>query len=117
MKLIWIIAAVCAAIAAFYNFYPALGVCVGAAWGSVNLFFIRQLLQSVLIDDPKNLLKILTIAFIKFPLLYGGGYLLLQIDPLSHWSLMIGFSLALAAACLSNLFSWNIPKAKEKAEG
>lgn len=79
----------------YYRWHDVLGICLGITWGLLNLYFIKQLLQSVLIPNKRNFLKIFVFILIKFPLLYFLGYGLLLIPYFSPWSLLIGFSLIL----------------------
>ncbi len=90
----------------FYDsWYNVLGIGSGAIWGCINLYFIKQLMYGLLIEVPKNPFKILIMAFIKFPLLYTVGYALLQINQISPWSQLIGFSIVLAASTQSWFWS------------
>lgn len=84
------------AVGLYFQFHTTLGIGIGAIWGSLNLYFIKQLVKGLLIAVPKKYFKSFLIALIKFPLLYTLGYGLLLIDQLSPWSMLVGFSLVLA---------------------
>lgn len=62
----------------FYLGFPeGLGFILGALWGCANLWLIKNTLSSLITDESKNYLKIFALIGIKFPVLYGLGYLLL----------------------------------------
>lgn len=84
-------------VALFYSYQEAVGIFIGMLWGYINLYFIKQLMHCVLIIEKRELLKILLLLLIKFPLLYLVGYALLLIPYFSPWSLLIGFSVILIA--------------------
>lgn len=92
-----------------YDFKEGLGIFLGGIWGGANLFFIKQLMESILTLSPKNYLKIYSLFLIKFPLIYGIGYVLIKFDYFSPWSLLIGFSLLFAALFLKGLAAWTFP--------
>jgi hypothetical protein len=77
-----------------------IGIILGASWGALNLFLIKQLLETVLLPTPNKSIKFLIFTLIKFPLLYGAGYGLLSINAISPWSQVVGFSLSLVAAAV-----------------
>ena len=70
----------------------ALSVLFGAAWGCLNLLAIRIIVVSLLTPHGKNRMLALIVLFIKLPVLYGAGYLLLTWDYLSAAGLVWGFS-------------------------
>ncbi len=86
-------------------FSPAAGVglLAGAAWGCLNLLvtghFVRTLVAAV---KPRKL-RVLVLSFIKFPLLYGAGFLLLRVGVFPPESLVSGFSLVLLIIVLKAL--------------
>lgn len=63
-----------------YGFEFTAAFLAGAAWGSVNLFLIKCLVEILLSNHSKNYIKISWLLVVKFPLLYGAGYLLLKGD-------------------------------------
>ena len=72
--------------------YRAIGLALflGICWGSLNLYFIRQLLMAFLLEKPRHSLKITLLVLLKFPLLYYAGYLILSLKPVSAGYLLIG---------------------------
>ena len=87
----------------YYQFPFALAILLGGLWSSLNLlaltFMVQQLLRPTPIDWPQALAAI----FIKLPLLYGAGYLLVTWDYLPKLGLVTGFSVVLAVIILKGL--------------
>lgn len=63
----------------------------GALWGSVNLFFLKLLVQNLLIKRSANL-QLFAFMAIKWPLLYLAGYGLLKMDYFPSYYLLAGLS-------------------------
>ncbi len=70
----------------------ALAVLLGALWGCLNLLAIRIIVVSLLTPRQKSLTLGLIILFVKLPVLYGIGYLLIIWNYLSTGGLLWGFS-------------------------
>jgi hypothetical protein len=70
----------------------ALGVLFGAVWGCLNLLAIRVIVVSLLTPHGRNRILAAVVLFVKIPVLYGAGYLLLTWDYLSAPGLVWGFS-------------------------
>lgn len=73
-----------------------LGVGMSAAWSLINLALLRELVRVVARSGKSAGQKIRGIFFIlllKFPLLYGLGYVILASRAFPLWSLLLGFSL------------------------
>lgn len=87
----------------YYQFPFALAFLLGGLWSSLNLlaltFMMQQLLRPTPIDWPAALASI----FIKLPLLYGAGFLLVTWDYLPKLGLVAGFSNVLAIIILKGL--------------
>ena len=99
-----ILAALSLVVVGFYYGLPSgLGVFVGAVWGCINLYFLKQLVKNTLTLEQKDYLKIYTILGIKFPLLYLAGYGLLKIKYLPALILLLGFSLIFGVVFLKGL--------------
>jgi hypothetical protein len=64
----------------------------GLAWSLVNLFFIGEVIKSVITPDDRNLPRILVALLVKFPVLYGVGFLLLWVEWLPVLGLVAGFT-------------------------
>jgi hypothetical protein len=70
----------------------ALSVLFGAVWGSLNLLAIKIIITSLLPGPSKNALLGFLVLFLKLPVLYFVGYLLVAWDYLSVYGLLWGFS-------------------------
>jgi hypothetical protein len=73
----------------------AVAMLFGCLWGCANLFLIRILVTKTLGVRFKSKLWIIAIVFIKFPLLYFCGYLLLKwayLGPNGPYGLLLGFT-------------------------
>ncbi len=70
----------------------ALAVLLGALWGCLNLLAIRFIVVSLLTPRRKNLSLGLIVLFVKLPVLYGIGYLLITWNYLPFGGLLWGFS-------------------------
>ena len=103
IKITLFLATACFAIGLFYNPAFGSGIAAGAAWGCVNLFLLKHLMQNWLVLGPRDYVKVYTISFIKFPLLYLSGYGLLSISYFPILSLLLGFSLIFVAIFLKGL--------------
>lgn len=90
----------CFGVVAYYDLNSAAGIALGALWGGVNLYLLKQLLYAGLI--AKNYKWVLLMGFIKFPLLYAVAYAVMILESLSPWHFLLGiaFSLLIAPAFL-----------------
>lgn len=64
----------------------------GVAWSLVNLHFITAVVRSVITADERIRKRIIGLVLIKFPVLYGVGFLLLWPRWLPAAGLVAGFS-------------------------
>ena len=69
-----------------------MAVLLGAIWGSLNLLGIKLIIVSLLPGPNHNIILGLVVLFIKLPILYFLGYLLLVWKFLSIGGLIWGFS-------------------------
>ena len=71
------------------------GVAAGAAWGAANVWAMTGLLKAVTMGEGNGPSRraLLLWGVVKFPLLYGGGYLILRWGRMPVESLLGGFSL------------------------
>jgi hypothetical protein len=79
-------------IATYWGISVGGGWVAGAAWSLVNLYFIGSLVQKVITTGDKSAPAIVATVFIKFPVLYGVGFLLLWNGYLSVAGLVAGFT-------------------------
>lgn len=72
---------------------------MGTLWGVANLFTIGILSRTVLISKQYN--YALLLSLVKFPLLYGAGYLLLTSSLWNPWYVVVGAPLIFIAALIA----------------
>ncbi len=104
----------------YYSFPSAVGILTGTLWGCLNLFFITSLVTSFVKTGEKDYTKIWILLLVKFPVLYGLGFLALKINYFEPLSFLIGFSLVLAVIVLKILgryFLESVLKPNLSAEG
>jgi len=82
-----------------------LALLVGAGWGILNLLLLTKLLEGVVSrslpgEGGASTRRLVLLALVKFPLLYGGGWLLLKATDLPPGGLVAGFTLLLAVVLL-----------------
>lgn len=94
-------ALVSAVMFAFSKEFAALALLVGTLWGSINLYLISKIAKSVLIT--KKPLQTLLLVLLKFPLLYGVGYVILKTDIWDPWLILAGLTLSLLGALVGPL--------------
>jgi hypothetical protein len=87
----------------YLGFYKSLAILSGGIWGIMNLIFISMLVRYTLHPDGPDTGRAIATAFIKFPLLYLGGYFLLKVPQFEPLLLMIGFSSLLGVIILKLL--------------
>lgn len=75
-----------------FSLRDGVGIFIGGVWGSLNLYFLYNFFYDLLTPVKKNI-KILIIFILKFPVLYGIGYWILQSHWFSPWSLFLGLFL------------------------
>lgn len=75
----------------------------GSIWGCLNLFFLKHLLQSLMLPGPRHYAKIAILLAIKFPLLYSLGYLVLVSLSLPPFYSLLGFTLIFAVLLLQGV--------------
>jgi hypothetical protein len=83
-----------------------LGVFAGAAWGTVNLYLIKRLIESLIDQNAKSYFHIALLFGIKFPLLYLVGFLLFKVGLFPALSLLLGFSIFFLAIFLKGMWVW-----------
>ncbi|EQB62566.1 MAG: hypothetical protein RBG1_1C00001G0145 [candidate division Zixibacteria bacterium RBG-1] len=87
----------------YYSFSSAVGILTGTVWGCLNLFFVTSLVTSFIKTGEKDYTKIWILLLVKFPILYGLGFLALKIDYFNPLSFLLGFTLVLAVIVLKVL--------------
>lgn len=83
----------------------ACSISAGFAWGILNFYYLKQLIQSLCLNLAENPFSVLKNAVFKFPLLYLAGYFLLASSLFSPLGLLIGFSLALIRSTIVQMIN------------
>jgi len=97
----------------YQGLFPALAVFSGGVWGIVNFIFLAGLIRAAIRPDGVNLRRVLILAAIKFPLLYGAGYCLTLVPGFTPLDLLIGFTIILAILTLRAVSRFMIDKQEE----
>jgi hypothetical protein len=71
----------------------------GALWGSVNFFFLKHFMKTLLLQK-KRIGKLILLAGLKWPLLYLAGYGLLKAQFFPVLFILAGFSLVFVCAAI-----------------
>lgn len=87
----------------YIGWHIAVGVLLGAFWGAANLMLIKYIVTGIITPNPKSKKRALILGAIKFPLLYGLGYLLLVSEIFTPVSLLAGFTIIFLVAFLKAL--------------
>ncbi len=73
----------------------ALGFMAGAVWNIINVFLLYWVLTMPLATTPSNKRWGAMAGILKFPVLYGTGYIIIRYTNLSLYGIIAGFSLIL----------------------
>jgi len=84
----------------YYGFQPALSVFTGIIWGMVNLYFLSLLIRATLKTGEVDKMTAFVLLFVKFPLLYVSGYLMIVSDYFQPLLLLSGFTIVLLVIVL-----------------
>lgn len=95
----------------------AVAFLLGCAWGCLNLLAIRILVTQLITPQEKNVVLILAFIFLKFPLIYFLGYLLVIWGYPPLFGLLWGFSSILIVTVLKVISRQILPlNAKPKVK-
>ncbi|MDP6113700.1 MAG: ATP synthase subunit I [Planctomycetota bacterium] len=84
-----------------FGFDIGLGYLFGAVWSALNLWGMAKLIRTVFSDHENK--KTIALAFmLKFPVLYGAGFLLLYYGKVHVIGAFVGFSIPLVIAVLKS---------------
>ncbi len=78
----------------FYGFEAVLGFTAGASWALLNFYLIKLLVKKYLAVQSRDYISLAGWMIIKFPVLYGLGFLLLKIEYWPVLAVIAGLSLA-----------------------
>ncbi len=70
---------------------------VGGIWNSANIWLLHMVIKTAF-SQSRKMGRIIFILFLKFPILYTSGYLLLTYGKPSFGGLILGFSIPLLAS-------------------
>ena len=87
----------------YYDFKFAGGILIGAGWGCLNLFAILLVVKAMIAPERAKKRAILLILFLKFPLVYFIGYVILRLGYFPILSLLAGFTLIFLVMVLKAL--------------
>ncbi len=87
----------------YYQFPFALAILLGGVWSSLNLLAMTFMVQQLLRPTPIDWATATASIFIKLPLLYVAGFLLVTWDFLPKLGLVAGFSMVFAVIILKGL--------------
>jgi hypothetical protein len=90
--LLSILALVFCAVWIAFGAINACALLAGVIWGAVNLYLIARIMNAFLVS--KSYGAAILMMILKFPLLYGAGYLLLNVHVWNMWFLLAGPPLA-----------------------
>lgn len=90
-------------VAFYFGWRIGLDFTVGALWGSLSLKFFQLFVVEASRPEGVRPASLVAAAFLKFPLLYGGGGLYLAFARPSGEALLSGFTLVLVVIVLKVL--------------
>lgn len=101
--------------AVYFDMQFAWGMLVGCLWSVANFIALTATLTSFVTPDTVNRKRALILAAIKFPVIYGLGYLILRSEWFEPIALLVGFSLLIAVTLLKAL-GRSVIKLDDKSE-
>jgi len=84
----------------YFDTRYSLGIAIGLICNTANVWMIMGLVRRTLTPDDRKPLPIILFSMLKFPILYGLGYLVLRSDIAPVASYMVGFVLLFAVVLL-----------------
>jgi len=75
------------------------GFLAGAVWSALNFWGLASLIQSALAEHPDKK-KIFLLFLLKFPVLYGAGFVIVFYTGVDVLGVLVGFSLPLVVVIL-----------------
>ena len=72
------------------------GFAAGAVWNIINVYLLSQVITNLFAPHPSNKKLGAVAGVLKFPVLYGIGFVILSYTNPSVYGIMAGFSLILA---------------------
>lgn len=88
-----------------------LGFLAGAIWNIANVFLLSRVFTMITSPGPSNKVWGFLLGILKFPFLYGIGYIIIRYINVALYALIVGFTLVLlilvlrvVGAYLNNIF-------------
>lgn len=76
----------------YFGIFQSIAIFSGGVWGMINFIFISAIVRAYVRDGKPDKFKSISLALVKFPLLYASGYFLLKVDQFEPLYLLIGFT-------------------------
>ncbi|OGW42096.1 MAG: hypothetical protein A2132_05140 [Nitrospirae bacterium RBG_16_43_11] len=80
----------------YFGISTGWGFAAGAVWNIVNVYLLSQVVTNLITPHPSNKKLGAIAGVLKFPVLYGIGYVILSYTNPSVYGIMAGFTLILA---------------------
>ncbi len=80
----------------YFGIQTGWGFTAGALWNIINVYLLSQVVTNLITPHPSNKTLGAVAGILKFPVLYGIGYIILSYTNPSIYGIMAGFSLILA---------------------
>lgn len=84
----------------YFGTYFTLGFMAGAIWNILNVFLLFKVSNILVPSYESNKTRGLVSGMLKFPLLFGAGYMVIKYTRVSLYGIMLGFSLLLVVFIL-----------------
>ena len=90
-------------ISVYFSGSITMGFMAGSAWNIINLFLLTKLLNMFIMPHKVNKKWGIAAGIIKFPVLYGIGYIIIRYTNISRYGIMCGISVVLIVMVLKAL--------------
>ena len=90
-------------ISVYFSGSITLGFMAGSAWNIINLFLLTKLLNMFIMPHEFSKKWGIAAGIIKFPVLYGIGYIIIRYTNISRYGIMCGISVVLIVMMLKAL--------------
>ena len=87
----------------YFSGSVTMGFMAGSAWSIINLFLLTKLLNMFIMPHKVNKQWGIAAGIIKFPVLYGIGYIIIRYTNISRYGIMCGISVVLIVMMLKAL--------------
>ena len=90
-------------ISVYFSGSITMGFMAGSAWNIINLFLLTKLLNMFIMPHEFSKKWGIAAGIIKFPVLYGIGYIIIRYTNISSYGIMCGISVVLIVMMLKAL--------------